>query len=187
MAKPLSKPDFLTGLRTHIRQHNEVILTQFQPLEEAQLNRRPDAKNWSILQCFEHLNLTHEYYRPKIDAALGDPRPANPGDDTYKPSFWGRIYMYFSFNPRYSFPTADAITPGTTLSEDVLNIYLSKQEELLHTLDLVGDVDLRNTLVPLERGIEFNLGDCLKVLVYHDELHIGQAQGVLDSTRHNQP
>ena len=36
------------------------------------------------------------------------------------------------------------------------------------------------------RGVQFNLGDCLKILAYHDALHIGQAQRVLaDAREHN--
>jgi hypothetical protein len=31
----------------------------------------------------------------------------------------------------------------------------------------------------MQSGVKFNRGDCLKVLAYHDDLHIGQAKSVL--------
>jgi hypothetical protein len=179
MANPLPKSAFLTDLKTRIEQHCETVVTVFQPLEDQQLNWRPDRKEWNISQCFDHLNLTHEYYTPRIKSALDKPSPVSPAKDSYKPSFWGRIYMYFALNPRYSFPTAEAITPETAASREVLAVYLTKQTSLLEILGQVDHVDLSQTPIPIEKGVKFNLGDCLKVLVYHDALHIGQAQGVL--------
>ncbi|MBE2221946.1 MAG: DinB family protein, partial [Anaerolineae bacterium] len=160
----------------------------FQSLSDEQLNWQPDPKEWSILQCFDHLNLTHAYYRPKIEAALQNPVKAKPDEDMYKPSFWGRIYMHFAFNPKYSFAAQGEMVPETArlelaetaVSRQVLETYLNKQTELLQTLDQCADVDLRHTPIPIATGVKFNLGDVLKVLVYHDELHFGQARGVLE-------
>jgi hypothetical protein len=45
-------------------------------------------------------------------------------------------------------------------------------------LELVRPVNLR-TKVPIATAVNFNIGDCLKILAYHDELHIGQAKRVL--------
>lgn len=174
------KRDFLADLRNRIREHAEQVQSVYLELDDAQLARPPKAGEWSVLQCFDHLNLTHDYYAPKIAGGLAQQRPANRVNDIYGPSFWGRIYMHFSFNPRYSFPTAPEITPAPDqLSRDVLQRYLSKQQALLATLDAVEALDLKGTRIPIEKFVRFNLGDCLKILVYHDRLHIGQAERVL--------
>ena len=184
MAPPLSKTDFLTDLHSHIRQHSALIPARFQPLDPALLNRKPSRREWSILQCFDHLNLTHEYYLTRINRALEKPVKADPARDVYAPSFWGRIYMVFAFNPRNSFPTAASITPSSDLSKDTLAIFLARQDGLRRLIgQRVRGVDLRRTMVPLEKGVRFNLGDCLKVLVYHDALHIDQAARVLHSLK----
>lgn len=179
MTKTLTKPELLSDLRDRIQEHCETVTDVFQSLDVGQLNWLASRKEWSVLQCFDHLNLTHEYYQPKIAAALSNPKSADSHQDLYKPSFWGRIYMYFAFNPKFSFPTAEEITPQSESDHPVLDIYLAKQDGLLEILDQVDKIDLRRTPVPLEKGIKFNLGDCLKVLVYHDDLHIEQAKGVL--------
>ena len=183
MAKPVTKFDFLNDLETHIQRHNKVVAEVFQPLDSDQLNWRYVRKEWNIAQCFDHLNLTHEYYAPKIEASLAISKPADSQQDLYKPSFWGRIYMYFAFNPKFSFPTAEEITPQSESDLLVLDIYLEMQEALVEILNQVEKIDLRRTPVPLEKGINFNLGDCLKVLVHHDDLHIEQAIGILAAMR----
>lgn len=176
------KRDFLADLRQRIQQNVTDVQSVYLELDDARLARSPRPGEWSVLQCFDHLNLTHHYYAPKIAGGLAQNRPANAGDDAYSPSFWGRIYMHFSFNPKYSFPTAPAITPaGADLSRDVLHRYLGKQRELLSTLDAVETLDLTATPIPIEKFVRFNLGDCLKILVYHDRLHIGQAERVLQA------
>lgn len=174
------KEDFLADLRQRIRQHVEEVQRIYLELDDAQLARQPRPGEWSILQCFDHLNLTHDYYAPKIAGGLAQKRPARAENDAYSPSFWGRIYMHFAFNPRYSFPTAPEITPGAgDLNRDVLHRYLDKQQELLATLAAVEPLNLKETPIPIEKFVRFNLGDCLKILVYHDRLHMGQAAGVL--------
>ena len=171
------KPDFLADLRGRIHQHADQVQSLFLELDDGQLARQPAPGEWNVLQCFDHLNLTHGYYAPKIAGGLAQRRPVNSAADTYAPSFWGRIYMHFSFNPKYSFPTAPAITPAAdNLDRAILERYLVKQRELLATLDAVGSIDLRATTVSVEKFVRFNLGDCLKILVYHDRLHIGQAE-----------
>lgn len=181
------KLDFLAELRDRIHEHADQVTSVFLELDDAQLAWRPRTGEWNVLQCFDHLNLTHDYYAPKVTGGLAQRLPANPTADSYAPSFWGRIYMYFAFNSKYSFPTAPAITPAddsldrNVLHRDVLHRYLAKQEELLETLDAAAAIDLRATTVPIEKFVRFNLGDCLKILVYHDRLHVGQAERVLQA------
>lgn len=178
-----SKSAFLIDAQQHIHAHCEFVTTMLAPLSTELLYRQPGSTEWSVLQCFEHINLTQDYYRPKIDRALAHPVAAAASDDSYKPSFWARTYMHFAFNPRYSFASPADTTPGTPIQRDVLAAYLENQGALLHTLDDVGRIDLRRTKVPIEKGVAFNLGDCLRILVHHDELHIKQAQNVLAQLR----
>jgi hypothetical protein len=176
MARAIDKPTFLADLTTHIQQHMNITRTRYQTLSAAQLNWSPRARDWSIVQCFDHLNQTHDYYRTKFDTVFAAGKaPAASQPDRYTPSFWGGIYMFFAFNPRLSFPAPAVTKPQATPSRDVLAIYLTRQQELLHVLEEVESIDLSATRIQVEKGILFNLGDCLKILVYHDALHMGQA------------
>jgi hypothetical protein len=179
MAKAQVKSTFLADLKTRIHQHQTAVTTSYQPLDPALLEWQPLPKEWNILQCFDHLNLTHDYYQSRIEQALQSPIPVSGEVDRYKTSFWGGIYMHFAFNPNYSFPTAAEISPTNRPQPNVLDNYLDKQQMLLKFLAQVGSVDLTKTPIPIEKGVKFNLGDCLKILVYHDDLHFGQAQKIL--------
>ena len=178
MSKGTSKRAFLADLHQQIAAHCETVVNTFCPLDMAQLGWQPVVKGkakWSILQCFDHLNLTHEYYTAKLTAPLADAPRVRECQGGYRPSLWGGIYMYFSLNPTYSFPSPEPITPATLPHRTVLSSYLACQEALLQLCETVEPVDLVKTLIPIENFVKFNLGDCLKSLVYHDELHIGQA------------
>ncbi len=180
MSKGISKEAFLADLHQQIAVHCETVVNTFCPLDMAQLGWQPTVKGkaeWSILQCFEHLNLTHAYYTAKLVAPLVD-APRAPKGDLYKASFWGGTYMYFALNPKYSFPSPEPITPTAQPDRQVLHDYLACQEALLQRLAEVAPIDLCATMVPIEKFVRFNLGDCLKIMVYHDGLHIGQAQRV---------
>lgn len=184
MAKPILKTALTVELCAQIEKNQTAVQETFQLLETTLLAQRPELMEWSVLECVDHLNLTHDYYWPRLEQALAAPvlsTAISANNDTYKPSFWGRIYMHFAFNPKYSFPTADEITPALTPSVEVLAVYLSKQSALLTLLADVQQVDWRKTAVSIERGVKFNLGDCLRILVYHDRLHLNQAQRALTS------
>lgn len=178
MSSQVEKSDFLNEIQIQFEKNSQSTITEFQSLADEILEWHPKPQEWNILACYDHLNLTHDYYGPKIEAALKKPVQANPQKDVYQPSFWGRIYMFFAFNPRYSFPTAAEITPGTALNRHVFTEYLSRQEVLFDTLQQIQVVDLQHTPIPIQGPVNFNLGDCLRILVYHDELHIGQARKV---------
>ena len=178
MASRLSKNAFLKDLRGHIHQHCAIVEAAFQPLSNTHLNWRGDSKQWSIGQCFDHLNLTHAYYRSRIDPVLRTPAPARDPDE-YQPSFWAGIYMRFAFNPRFSFPAPSAVTPASELNAGVIQTYLQNQRDLLDILDAVQSLDLNDLPIPIKTGVSFNLGDALRIVVYHDALHLRQADGVL--------
>lgn len=172
-----TKSDFFADLRTKIRDHQSDVVTVFQPLDDTALTWRPNAKEWSVLICFDHLLQTYGYYQPKIERALLAPQKENGGG--YRSSFWGSIYLFFALNPRWSFPTPNALMPSATPERAVFARYLAKEQRVLDLLQSLDGVDVTRTRIPIEKGITFNLGDCLRFLVYHDSLHIRQAHEVL--------
>ena len=126
MAQNLTKLDFLADLHHQIDNHCETVIKHFNPLDDQVLQWRPAPKAWNILQCIDHLNLTHDYYLEKIERALPTAPNHTPDDDRYRPSFWGRIYMYFALNPNYSFPSPEPVAPQQTIERQVLATYLAK-------------------------------------------------------------
>lgn len=189
MSTAISKRILITDLHQRVAAHCETVVNAFCTLATPALRWQPLTKGkaeWSILQCFDHLNLTHDYYMAKIAGVLVNAPRADARQASYQPSFWGGIYMYFALNPKYSFPSPKPISPATQPDRQVLTDYLARQEVLLQCFDNVDQFDLVKTRVPIEKFVRFNLGDCLKILVYHDELHIGQAQRVYQARQEPQ-
>lgn len=181
MSKVILKRTLLVDLHRRIASHCDTVVSTFCPLDMAHLSWQPQLRGkseWSILQCLEHLNLTHDYYMAKLTAPLAQAPQVQAGPDHYKASFWGGIYMHFALNPKYTFPSPEPITPMGQPERSVLSAYLTRQEQMLELCEAVATIDLNKPIVPIEKFVRFNLGDCLKILVYHDALHIGQAQRV---------
>jgi hypothetical protein len=178
MAQPIVKPALFDDLRTRISAHQSTVMALFAPLAGDQLAWKPSPKEWSILQCFDHLDLTHAFYAARLDRAVVQPAPARPADDAYRPSFWGGIYLAVAFNPRFSFPAPGPSVPRAELGPDVLERFLARQQTLLDRIAHAAGSDLSRTRVPLGAGVHFNLGDCFIALVHHDRLHLNQALDV---------
>ena len=181
MASPQSKSSLLGQLRDRVAANVAWTQGTFLELDDTLLCWKPAPSKWNILECFDHLNKTHGYYRTRVDKVLAGARLANPAQDSYQPTRLGRIYMFFSFNPRFSFPAADSIAPATGLTRAVMDEFMANQAAYGDLLDQAQPLDLTATRVPLEPRLWFNLGDCLKILPNHDYLHLGQAQRVLDA------
>lgn len=186
MPRSTDRATFLTDLLARIQEHSSRVTGIFAELDDAELAWRPAPKEWSVLECFEHLTLTFDYYRPKLATALAAPVRTPPNGGPYSPSRWGRFYMYFALNPRYSFPTAGVITPTSAADRNVFAAYLARQAELVEIIEGLEGLDLTRTRIPIEKGVQFNLGDVLRILVYHDEVHFYQAQRVLDAMHREQ-
>ena len=181
MAQPTPKASFVAGLTRRIDLNRRAVQTEFLPLPEDDLSWRRDDRTWSVLQCVDHLNRTHDYYVQRIDAAIPRAVPARAGADVYAPTWMARAFMGFAFNPLVSIPTLSELAPEDAPSAGALNEFITRQSTVRQLLDAVADLDLTHTPVPLQAGVRFNLGDCLTMLVRHDGHHIRQARAVLDA------
>lgn len=174
-----SKNELFASLRAGIRAHREILRERFAPETAERLSARPAAGEWSALECLDHLVSTHDYYAPLLDAAERDVTPAAE-QDVYTPSFFGGIYLWFQ-RPRFRFPAPSELAPRGDLDPDVLQAYAARLDALEARLRGFESADLRATRIPLKMGVRFNLGDVLRFLVVHDELHLDQAKRALDA------
>ncbi len=59
-----SKNELFASLRAGIRAHREILRERFAPASSERLAARPEAGEWSVLECLDHLVTTHDYYAP---------------------------------------------------------------------------------------------------------------------------
>lgn len=150
------------------------------PIEK--LNSRPSAESWSALECLEHLNLYGDFYLPKIRNRINNSK--YPPEEFF---YSGLLGNYFSksmlpkekLKKMKTFKDKDPI--GSQLDLSTLNRFLEQQKTLMELLELSKNVSLNKTktAISISRFIKLKLGDTFRVLVYHNQRHLIQAQNAL--------
>lgn len=78
--------------------------------------------------------------------------------------------------------TFKSINPhGQLLSRDTIDRFLNQQKHMLQLLDAAEKVDLNKvkTSISISKFIKLKLGDTLRVVIYHNDRHIVQAERVV--------
>lgn len=181
MIKQMPKQAYLAALQERNRHNRQVVESVFLPLDRVQRSWQPAPGEWSVDQCFQHLILAFEFWSRNIIAALDKPAPAN-ADGIYRPSWWARRLIEWQFDPTNRLSTLNRFNPKARYSPDVFTRFPAQQDRLGAMIEKAAGADLQTMcwfVKPLP--IRNNLGDYLNFFVSHDELHIHQAQRVLEA------
>lgn len=171
-----------------LRASLEILRSNFSHLDEKRLQQRPDdPKGWTILECFEHLNLHYSDYLPQIELAIHKakahqhkPQPDGPIKTTF---IGGQALKWVKSAPGKRFKTSKRYNPlGRALTASALKSLIINIEKLLRIIQLSKEVDLNRTkirfaVIPM---FKFNLGNLLEFMAAHTSRHIVQASRLLD-------
>ena len=163
-------------------QDNMNAVESFKKLSDEQLNYKPDAKSWSILECIEHLNRYGNFYVPEIKSKIEGATYKNLGQ--FKSGLLGNYFakMLLPKESMKKMKTFKSMDPqGSALDRIVLDQFLYQQNQILELLILSRKVDLTKikTSISITKWIKLRLGDTLRVLVNHNLRHIVQANSIL--------
>lgn len=159
-----------------------VVLGQIEELKRKgieTLNKKPSEDSWSALECFEHVNRYGRFYLPEMNQQILQSR--HKSSDVFS-SGWLGNYFAKSMIPNEDMKainTFKSMNPnGSELNESVLKEFVSQQHELLQILEKSRNVDLSKTKTgtSISKLIKLRLGDTLRVVIYHTERHMLQAQ-----------
>lgn len=150
------------------------------PLEE--LNKKSSLESWSALECIEHLNRYGDFYMPEINAKISSSK--HPKHADFKSNWLGN---YFSNTMKYkeklnTMNTFKSMNPvGSQLDKSVLDKFISQQKTTLELLGKARAVSLTKTKtgITISSWIKLRLGDTFRVVIYHNERHLIQAQKAL--------
>lgn len=154
----------------------------FNSLDNETLNFKPSATSWSILECIEHLNLYGDFYLPEIENRIKNSK--HQASHTFKTGILGN-YFAKSLLPREKLNKMNAFKDknpnGSHLDKRVLDKFIHQQHETLRLLNLSRTTNLTKTKtsITLTNYIKIRLGDTFRVLIYHNQRHIVQAEKVL--------
>ena len=166
---------------------NLNTVEQFKSLPEKELNWKENTESWSVLECIEHLNLYGDFYLPEIRRSIvaGNTLAADGTEVWFKSGILGNYFAMSmlpkegKLNKMKTFKDKDPA--GSKLNKDALQRFTDQQKEMLDLLNKARKVDLTKvkTAISITRLLKLRLGDTLRVVIYHNQRHIVQAENVL--------
>lgn len=159
---------------------------KFKVLEESILNFKSDNDSWSILECFEHLNLYGDFYIPEIRKKM---EASNDGPSaTFKSGLLGN-YFAKSMLPKEKLNKMktfkDKNPRGSSLDKSAIEKFIEQQNQMLVLLKDSRGVNLTKikTGITISNWIKLRLGDTFRVVIYHNDRHMVQASNVLETAK----
>ena len=161
----------------------EVIkgVENYLTLDDKTLNFKPSEESWSILECVEHLNRCGDFYLPEIRQRIAESK-SKP--EEFKPGLLGD-YFAKSMLPKEKLnkmKTFKVMNPaGSKLDRKVLEKFIGQQKTTLELLEKAALVSLTKTKtsISISSWIKLRLGDTLRVVIYHNQRHLVQAEKVM--------
>ncbi|NMH88660.1 DinB family protein [Flavivirga algicola] len=148
------------------------------------LNWKENKDIWSALECIAHLNLYGDYYLPEIEQQIT--KSQSKPETYFKTGFLGNYFAKSmlpkeKLNKMKTFKDKNPI--GSDLDKRALERFLVQQEKMLKLLDKARHVSLNKTktAISISKLFKLKLGDTFRVVIYHNERHLVQAQNVLEN------
>ncbi|WP_417592134.1 DinB family protein [Owenweeksia hongkongensis] len=155
---------------------------ELKELSEKTLRWRPALESWSVLECLEHLNLYGRFYLPEITKRLNSVKASKP-NQVFKSGLLGN-YFALSMLPKEKLNTMNTfknMNPiHSTLGKDVIDEFILQQKKMLSLLEACRKIDLNKTktFISISSFIKLKLGDTLRVVIFHNQRHMVQIDGV---------
>lgn len=147
------------------------------------LNHRVSSESWSALECLEHLNLYGRFYLPEITKRIYG--ATTEGAELYFKSGWLGDYFAKSMLPKEklnAMKTFKSMNPiNSKLDKTVITEFINQQIQMLELLNKAKDVSLNKTKtgISITKWIQLKLGDTFKIVIYHNQRHVMQAEKVV--------
>ena len=128
-------PNFIGTIVSEAEKNNATASELVRGLTEQQLNWKPDAQQWSIAQCLEHLAVTSKQFNGYFKQLIESARlkwPTN-GAIPYRPSLVGG-WLIKQVVPETTrkVPAPKVFRPSDSSSiQDALALFLKQQEEFV--------------------------------------------------------
>ncbi|MEM9325498.1 MAG: DinB family protein [Bacteroidota bacterium] len=179
------KVNFLQLLQES-NQIDECLEKEVMLLSDEDLRLRPDDKSWSVIEVIDHLNLTFDLYKPRLDQAFSgaEERIEVREEVSLRAT---RSLMIQSVAPKgnkrpFKMKTFDFFNPEVSDAEVEKVLAQYKKYRVIFNQYLkdarTRDVDLR--VVPSAiKQISFRVPEALKFLLSHEQRHIVQLREII--------
>lgn len=160
------------------------VQTHFGHLTPQQLNWKPDANQWSIAQCFEHLIAANESYFPTFEQVLTGRKQTTLWQRVpLLPSLFGKLVAQaVSPEAARKLKAPKIYTPASSNVDDaIIRRFVERQEQVIKYMNAMKDLPVEKIIIssPVTDLITYSLLDACRIIVNHEQRHLLQAKRVL--------
>ena len=183
----MTTKDFLLNREKETLELILITNEEFNPLSADLFNSKPSDKKWSIGECFEHLNLTLDFYIPKMETIIKNKKRYMGHNEYFSYGLLGRMAvtaMLPKSNKRipYKMKTFRKLKPQQSQAnkQHVIRKFLSYQKSTLDIIQELKEVNMKKPKITTVAGpmLKMRIGDALHFMIAHNQRHIVQAQQV---------
>jgi DinB family protein len=176
----------LAEIRTGLENVARDVEETFGSLDGRQLNWRPDAAQWSVAQCFEHLLASNHMMSQAGEDALSGRAPKTIW---HRLPFWSRMFgplIVRSQAPEATrkYKTSPQAMPASSdISADVIQRFIEQNHQLITRLRTLDEQAAASVIMtsPFATFVSYSVLDGCRLLFTHDRRHIEQARRVMQS------
>lgn len=161
-----------------------VRAKEYKNIPTHQLFWQQTPATWNVLHNMEHLNRYGDFYLPEIEKSISFSR--HPATKTFRSAWLGNYFaesMVYreKLNKMKTFKSKNPI--NQQLSIKVIDTFIEQQHTTLFLLEKAKHVDLAKakTATTIASWLKISLGDVFRVVIYHNERHIIQANKSLEA------
>ena len=173
----------LSRLNDDLRAVSEDVQKTFTKLSTEQLNWKPSSEKWSVGQCFAHLVAANKGMIARIEGKLNKSSPT---------TFWERLPLLPRFFGKI---IGNAVSPDgqrkikapkvfepteSTVDIGIVERFLEFQPKISAAMERCDNVQIVMGS-PAAAFITYSLLDAFRIVVRHEQRHLGQARRVLET------
>ena len=170
----MTTQDLIFQLQNDIQQIIETTEQEVLNLDSEIVQWKENPDSWSVLECYEHLNIYNRHYNIELEKAL----TYSSSPQTFK-SGWLGNYFVKMIAPSNEKPikTMNHVDPkGSTLTFQVVEEFLGHQRKLLQLLNVAKSKNLNPRKIRVEflKLLKIKIGDGFRFVVAHEQRHLQQ-------------
>jgi DinB superfamily len=155
------------------------VVALLAPLSPAQLNWKPNAEEWSLGQCLDHVMVANGTYFAPLEQLLAGKKAT---------TFWERLpglpglfgpMLIRGLQPESTqkVPTIKAFAPtSSAVAPDILGRFEHQQTRLVELMSACAGLDVERVIItsPAAAFVTYSLLDAFRIIVVHEQHHLAQ-------------
>lgn len=182
MESATTESDKIVQWTQKLDQASKAFVKEFGRLTPEELNWKPNANQWSVGQCIDHIIVTNETYFPIIRSILtGNYQPTIVQRLPFLPNFFGKLLLKSIGTSSKKVKTFSVFEPKSSkISSNIVKDFLKHQDHLKTLIENTQHLDHERLVIssPVNKFIVYSLESAFNILVAHEFRHLAQAKEV---------